>query len=312
VSELTDFHGFGDSVRWRLGPTGLEVEGSGVERTPGAPSTVTRVWESYGDDVNAAATEFGVPCVLIVATICTESGGRADAVRLEPGYKSDAETPAKVSPGLMQTLISTARAALGKPDVDRAWLLVPRNSIRAGTAYIAQQKAHTNIDPPLVAAAYNAGSLRANDSAKNRWKLVQYPIGTSEHCDRFVKWFNDAVVVLKDHAKRPSVGYDVLLGAAPAAAKSIAYGSAEPGKLVLFPPPGFKETLTAQPVAAAQSFAVAAPPGLQRIPPDNVQETLQAIPVAEGQSFGNGQPAKLVLFPPPGFREDLVAQPVVS
>jgi hypothetical protein len=143
-----------DSVRWRLTPTGVEVEGSGVERTPGTPSTVTKVWETYSSEINAAATEFNMPCVLIVATICTESSGKADAIRFEPGYKSDEGTPGRVSPGLMQTLISTARSALPSEaaSIDRNWLFVAANSIRAGTAYIASQQGQTNCDPPMVAA----------------------------------------------------------------------------------------------------------------------------------------------------------------
>ena len=155
---LTDFHGFEDSVRWRLTPNGVEIDGSGVERTKGSPRTVTQVWETYGDAINRTARARRVPCALIVACICTESGGKADAVRLEPGYSSDEKTPNKVSPGLMQTLISTAREEL-QMSVDRNWLLDAANSIEAGTADIAQQAKLPSLDPPLVAAAYNPGRL---------------------------------------------------------------------------------------------------------------------------------------------------------
>lgn len=211
---LTDFHAFRDSVRWRLTPAGVEIDGCGVERTRGAPTTVARVWEAYATEINRTARARRVPCALIVATICTESGGRADAVRLEPGYRSDEETPHRVSPGLMQTLISTAGEALGRK-VDRAWLLEPGNSIEAGTAYIARQARLTGFDPPLVAAAYNAGRLAHQPGPQNRWKLRQYPIGTGAHCDRFVRFFNDAVAVLGQHGVRPAVGLDGLLGGAP-------------------------------------------------------------------------------------------------
>lgn len=219
---LTEFHGYKDSVRWRLVPAGVEVEGSGVERTRSVAKTVTRVWETYAADINRTARARRVPCALIVATICTESGGRADAVRLEPGYKSDESTPHKVSPGLMQTLISTAREAL-QMSFDRNWLLVGANSIEAGTAYIAQQARFTKLDPPLVAAAYNAGRLLHQPGARNRWKLKQYPIGTGEHCDRFVRFFNDAVFVLGQHRTRPAVGLEGLLGGlAPVASPNVA------------------------------------------------------------------------------------------
>jgi hypothetical protein len=211
---LTEFHTYQDSIRWRLVPAGVEIEGSGVERTQGVPKTVTRVWEAYAAAINRVAQVRGVPCALIIATICTESGGRAEAVRLEPGYVSDELTPHKVSPGLMQTLISTAREAM-RMSLDRRWLLQPENSIEAGTAYIARQGRETRFDPPLVAAAYNAGKLVYQPGQQNRWKLRQYPLGSGAHCDRFVRFFNDAVFVLNRHPIRPTVGLEGLLRGQP-------------------------------------------------------------------------------------------------
>lgn len=206
TSDVTQWHRrFVASVRWRLTPAGLEVEGSGVERTPGEPKTVTRVWETFGQAINAAAQRHQVPAALIVATICTESGGRTDAVRQEPGWTSDQTTPHRVSVGLMQTLISTARAAAKDPGLDRRRLLDPATSINAGTAFIAQQRPATLLDPPVVAAAYNAGGVYEQHGAGNRWKMRQYPIGSGKHCDRFVRWFNDAVFVLDNHPLRPAV-----------------------------------------------------------------------------------------------------------
>jgi murein DD-endopeptidase MepM/ murein hydrolase activator NlpD len=207
---LLSYHrAFSGGVRWRLVPAGVEIEGSGVERTPGEPRTATRIWETYGKYINQWARHYKVPCALILATIATESGGRADALRIEPGYKSDGQTPHRVSPGLMQTLISTARATLKNNSINRKWRLEPKHSIQAGTCYIAEQKQKkkTELDPPKVACAYNAGGVYINESSKNRWRMRQYPINSAEHCDRFVKWFNDAVYVLKDHDLKPSVPY---------------------------------------------------------------------------------------------------------
>jgi hypothetical protein len=51
----------------------------------------------------------------------------------------------------------------------------------------------TGFDPPLVAAAYNAGGLRVHDSRAIRWKLVQYPFGTSAHVDNLVIAFSAAM-----------------------------------------------------------------------------------------------------------------------
>jgi len=211
MASLREWHGFEDSVRWRLVPQGVEVEGSGVERSGGRPTTVTRIWEAFGDEIDGVAKARNVPVPLLIATICTESGGNPDAVRQEPGYTSDQATPHKVSVGLTQTLISTARQATGKKDIDREWLRRPRNAIDAGAVYIGKQARITRLDPPLVAAAYNAGTLAHNTGSRNRWKLRQFPIGTSAHCDRFVKFYNDAVAMLAAHPRKPSVGHEILL-----------------------------------------------------------------------------------------------------
>lgn len=284
MADLTQYHGYQDSVRWRLAGDGVDIEGSGVERTGGAPATATSIWEKYSTEINAAATEFDVPCVLIVATIATESGGKADAIRLEPGYVSDEETPGKVSPGLMQTLISTARQAVPGTTIDRNWLFVAGNSIRAGTAYISQQRGITGLDPPLVAAAYNAGSLRHDVSENNRWKLVQYPIGTGEHCDRFVKWFNDAVAILATHGTRPSVGYERLTEAVSAQSRAFADTSADGAKVAGRIPPDSIETVeTVVPIPMAAGLAEEGSADgakvASRIPPQSIETTETAIPV---------------------------------
>jgi soluble lytic murein transglycosylase-like protein len=190
---------------WRLGPGGVVVGGEAApRRSAGAPETILRIWRTFRAPIEKCAAAYGVPAELILATIATESGGNPRAVREEPGYVSDAATPNRVSPGLMQTLISTARETLRDPVLDRAALLDPEVSLRAGTAYLRAQARVTNLDPPLVACAYNAGGLYPQEGAANPWKLRQFPIGTGKHADRFVAWFGDAVAVLKDDAPRPT------------------------------------------------------------------------------------------------------------
>ena len=202
---------------WRLASDGIRINGTPAIGTVGQPKTVEGVWARFGDDVRAWATEYDVPVELIVVAICTESRGKPEAIRTEPGYRSDQETPDRVSPGLMQTLISTARDTLGKRGlgdtgrIDRTWLFVPRNSIGAGTSYVREQferpgARSTRFDLPKVACAYNAGSLLPNDRAANRWKMKQYPIGSGMHADHFVEWFNDCFRLFEDNpATRPSV-----------------------------------------------------------------------------------------------------------
>jgi hypothetical protein len=213
-----------NSVSWAVSPKGVLIEGK-LERTPGDPITVTNVWEKFSGPINTAASKLGVPVPIIIATICTESSGNPNAIRFEPGFVSDTATPGKVSPGLMQTLISTAQSAMRNPKIDRKFLFNPANSILVGTTYIKQGAPKTLLDPPKVAAAYNAGSLIVNDSPQNRWKMRMFPIGTSAHVDRFIKFFNDACFMLATHAIRPTVGLEVLIGDAaltPTAKKVVA------------------------------------------------------------------------------------------
>ena len=205
-------HRINGSVAWRLDKDGIRINNAPPEVTVGPPSTVAKVWQTFGVSIEARASHYQVPVELILATICTESGGNPSAFRTERGFKSDEATPHRVSVGLMQTLISTARGTLRKSKLDRnvntrsinrQWLFEPHNSIHSGICYIHEQFRFTRYDPPKVACAYNAGSIRFNDSTNNRWKMRQFPIGTSQHADRFIKWFNDSLRLFKDTGLAP-------------------------------------------------------------------------------------------------------------
>lgn len=182
-------------AQWYLGREGLIVDNK-LDHSPGKLVTVPRVWSKYAPYIMQAARDYQVPVELIIATICTESGGDPEAERIEPKWRSDEETPNQVSAGLMQTLISTARSVLPDVPIDRQALHTPELSIRAGTAYIKRQRQLTGFDPPLVACAYNAGSIYVNDGINNRWRMRQFPIGSGRHADRFVQWFNDCFTYL--------------------------------------------------------------------------------------------------------------------
>jgi hypothetical protein len=207
---------FEGSVSWQLTLRGLSIEGADPLGTPGRPQTVRRVRDQFGGSVERWSSEFVVPVELIIATICTESGGNPADERREPGFVSYEETPNRVSIGLMQTLIGTARSALGGlAEIDGPWLLEPDNSIRAGTAYIAQQRTITLFDPPVVACAYNAGGIYRQDGAENRWRLRQYPIGSGAHADRFVTWFNDCFRMYEADGGAPELSFFALLRGGP-------------------------------------------------------------------------------------------------
>ncbi len=158
-----------------------------------APQAAALAWDRFREPMEAAAACFGVPVELLLATACTESGGRADAVREEPGYISDEETPQRVSPGLMQTLIGTAREALGDPSLNRARLLDPAVSLLAGAAVVQRQavsgRRPTGFDPPLVCIAYNAGSLRDSGGGEGERRNAEQ--ATSKGHDRISPpWLN--------------------------------------------------------------------------------------------------------------------------
>ena len=192
--------------RWRLSPEGLRLEGFvAPPRSAGRPETTVRCWRDFRAAFETCAAAYGVPVELLIATACTESGGHAAALRQEPGFIDDPTTPHRVSAGLMQTLIATAREVLGDASIDRARLLDPGTSIRAGAALIRAQAIRHNLpthfDPPLVAIAYNAGSLRARaDGVADPWGMVQTMRGGQAHADAFIGFFNDCFAVFADGA----------------------------------------------------------------------------------------------------------------
>lgn len=194
------------TATWLLEATGIRVfqgAGDSVPRSAGAPKTAQNTWRNFRPAFEKCATAFGLPVELLIATACTESSGTPDVVRKEDGYVDDDSTPNKISAGLMQTLISTARNAIGDQTLNRTSLLDADTSIRTGAAYIKQQATRaslpTNFDPPLVSVAYNAGSLRP--STTNRWGLVQTDRGGGTfHADAWVEYFNDVFAVLAQDA----------------------------------------------------------------------------------------------------------------
>jgi hypothetical protein len=213
---LTEFHQvFPESVRWRITPSGVEIENSGLIPVPDAArKRCLDYLARFAEHFAWVSREYQVPVELLIACALTESvsSDPTGCLRKEPGYRSDAETPHRISVGLCQLLISTARAAMGNPSIDRTWLQDARNNLRACAAYIRRQSKITRFDPILVACAYNAGSVYENRGAANRWRLRQFPIGTSKHADRFAMFFN-AAMQLEPAALPPEASrYRELLG----------------------------------------------------------------------------------------------------
>ena len=103
--------------------------------------TVKAIWEAFGVHCAAAARDFTVPVELIVATIATESSGKPDAVRKEAK---------DTSYGLMQTLLMTAREALGDERLSGQDLLrADRHLEVLATPTPTQRRAFELIDSPI-------------------------------------------------------------------------------------------------------------------------------------------------------------------
>lgn len=195
---LSEWHNKFGGRYWRITDKGVETKDAGYLRTRGKPTTVTTIWEDFGDSIEYACHEFGTPADMIVAMIPIEAVRKNDghydpeSLRLEPGYESDEKTPHRVSPGLMQTLISTARSMARKygvlpvEEVDRELLFDPHYSILLGAAYISHQIDRYGPDPILICSGYNAGSVRK--TTRNPWHLIAYG---ETRIDRFAAWFND-------------------------------------------------------------------------------------------------------------------------
>ena len=188
-------------------------------RTKGDPITAWNAVQDYGAAINHASLAFNIPPRVIFAMMAIEARRNPkDRSHLDPrscreedGYISDSKTPHRVSPGLMQTLLSTAQEAnetyeiyktiSGKIELlEREDLFIPERSIALGAAYMRTQidrkepdeSGFADDDPLLLCAAYNAGSVR--ETSKNPWHLMTYG---GDRMDRFIAFNNDFVSLLR-------------------------------------------------------------------------------------------------------------------
>ena len=200
------WHNYQDGkIWWRVTAQGIEIKGQGVTKDAKFTKKAGEIWQAHQSALSTAAKKHGVPIPAIIATISTESSGNAKAYRYEPLFytryiKNQAQwknnpyynAPRRIaaSYGLVQIMYTTAYAVgfRGAPED----LYDPAISIDVGAAYIAssfQVKNH-HWDPPKIACAYNAGSVRP--TTKNDWGIHHHP----GHLDRWVPSFNGAVDVI--------------------------------------------------------------------------------------------------------------------
>jgi len=168
---------------------------------------IAPTWQKYRHLIAASAQRHGVPAELILATIVDESGGNPMAVATNPGYVSDAATPSKVSLGLSQMLLSTARKIAPEKRFDRAAMFDPATAIDLVARYHARFYRDTGFDPRLVAATYMFGSA-PNLRQGQRW----YPRNL-RHASRFTAVFEASVAHLSNQPTRPSVSFAAVFAA---------------------------------------------------------------------------------------------------
>jgi hypothetical protein len=168
------FHRVFGGIAWAVQDQRVRLK-NGVPRS--AVAAIARCMKRYGPTIRKYADARKISRASVVATAITESGCS------NPKGSSDG-----LSSGPMQVTGSTCSAITGLSSTTcrirmhtRPWF-----SFDVGTRYMASsyQRGQHHRDPPKIAAAYNAGSIRK--SFKNRWRMVS----TGNHIDRFVSAYN--------------------------------------------------------------------------------------------------------------------------
>jgi hypothetical protein len=212
---------------WRYDQRGVYLRGASDEgqllRTTGEPVTAREIFRLYGHDILAAATKHSVNPALIMMTIATETAFARDQQFTGPKtFRWEAQVvntdvsssfAGSYSAGPMQCLATTTREMLVRfgtsfgmtqqpftvaPALNPQPLPPPAahplydaaTNIDIGTAEIRMRFNRTGDDPILVAAAFNAGSLR--EDAASPWGLHAH----GDHLDRAARWYGDACEVL--------------------------------------------------------------------------------------------------------------------
>lgn len=182
-------------------------------RTRGAPLTMQKLYEQHGAHLRTESTRFHVPFSWIAGMIAIEAHRFADrsfdplSLRDEDdwNFQHYQERPHRVSAGLMQTLLSTAREMAERHQItlslegkvvelDLGDLCRPELSITLGTAYMHHHMEQGVLDPIKLVAAYNAGGVYP--STRHPWKLRVFD---ATRIPKFVAFHNDMIAVLSSH-----------------------------------------------------------------------------------------------------------------
>lgn len=168
------FHNIFGGISWSVSGQRVVLRSA----TPsGNVSVIRTCMARYGASIRRWADAYKISRASVVATAITESNCT------NPRGSSDG-----LSSGPMQVTGSTCAALMGiSASTCKARMhSSPDFSFQVGAKYIAsayQRRQHAS-DPPKIAAAYNAGSVRRTSA--NRWHMVS----TGNHIDRFVTAYN--------------------------------------------------------------------------------------------------------------------------
>ncbi len=168
------FHSIFGGVKWAVKRRRVRLRSG----TPmGSVAAVNRCLKRFGGPIRRWADHFRISRASVVATAITESNCT------NPAGSSDG-----LSSGPMQVTASTCSALTGLSRTTCRLRMHnrPGFSFKVGAMYMASsyQRSQHHQDPPKIAAAYNAGSLRATYT--NRWHMIS----TGNHIDRFVWAYN--------------------------------------------------------------------------------------------------------------------------
>jgi len=186
----------------------VRADMDGAIRTKGDPATMRQLRDDYGESIEEASAQFGIPEHWIAGMVGIEAVKVRGSRSFDPFSRADEdhqdfrdmdERRHRVSFGLMQTLWGTAEEmlhrdgleiTLGIDDLHAGHLCVPHISIMLGTAYMAHQRRKLTdaldrpqgpiADGPYIVGGYNAGGLYATN--RNVWNIRTYGV------DRLPKW----------------------------------------------------------------------------------------------------------------------------
>ena len=183
-----------DGIKWSVDPDGMVVLSDG-QRPLGSRLFARSCYLRFADNFTRSANAYGrgLGVAHLVATAITESGcseekGMGSVDGLSTGIM-------QVTGTTCQSLLrSLGREALTKNDCMTRMASDPGFSVDLAAAYITQprQVQITSLNPPKVAAAYNAGGVYFDPN--NPWRMRS----TGTRLDRFVAAYNSYVAWFRE------------------------------------------------------------------------------------------------------------------